>query len=317
MVSGLFPFVFLMHYPSTSAAKVSPTYSLCRNIVPVDTGSSNMGWVMRMRVDIVNCTGMVYVLHGTNCSILTEAKKPLGGIYRSWSGLTPRYFLDGSHITLTYPMNYCRDFVVLRSYTAYQEYLSLCGRLNDTDKYYGYCLNNRTLPYLCAQNSSLSPLLQNRTWCFRHKCNATFHINESDIYYLILDFSLNSVHPGIDGTEYVYDNTILQSWEDKVVYNITSSSMKIYVLLPVTKTLSFSAQDTCIVLQSDCTNDSAVSEVKYLFERRLDVLIFPSAFLVLCVFVALSIMACHVSSVHRRTQSDAETENLDRTLPDD
>lgn len=298
VVTGLFLFLFFTHYPSIEASRVTPTHVLGSNVLLVDTGDSNVGWSSTLRVGMSDCAGTVFVFPDTNCSILAQARIENPSPLRHWTGTVLRYFLEDSYLTINYSSGY-HDFAVLKSFAAHEEYLTLCRHLNDTINS-NTCRNDKTLPFLCAGNSSASPLLRENMWCFKQERAIGFHINESDFYSLILNF-----HDGLPytrGVNYIYDPSILRTFEDRLEYNITGLGG--YASFPMSKSFDFGPlQRTCIVLQSLCSDElSTGSDVEYQFERRLDVLVFPSSVTFLCLCAALCLVAGHVSCVRRRNR---------------
>ena len=298
--------MFVSYYPSLEASGVTPKHVVGSNILVVDTGDSNFGWpwAAALRVGIKDCPGTVHVLHHTNCSVMTEARIEDPNL-RNWPTSDLRLFLEGSYISINYTAGY-HNFAVVKSYAAHQAYLDLCNNLGDKKNGASACLHAEILPYLCADNSTASPLLTDNTWCFKDKYFVTFPINESDFYFLI--FSNGDYNPIIRGVDYIYESSILQTYVDRVEYNITPSMGVSYATLPITSGfLSFDTWNSCVVIQSRCTGSD--SEVDYLFGRRHDILLLPSLFVILCGIVVAILVVCHIGHVRRRRNQQIERES--------
>lgn len=307
---GIFLYLFFTHFPNLPVTTITPTHIIGSNILPLDfSNSPNVWWASSLQVNATACNGTLYALKEMNCSILMDTKKEKS--LERWAGLPARYFLEGSNFIVDYTFTERpHDFVVLRSYAAHQDYMALCNSLNDTSNYYGDCLNDKTIPTLCAGNTTVSSLLRESSWCFEKKLNVTFYVNESDFYYLLLQF--NYGHPYITGVNFVYNSSVLIDWNDKVEYNFTSdaSGPQSQALLSLTSQFSFAVPPhQCVVLQSSCPDDSTVMELKYLFVRRQDILVFPSVFLLLCLLLAVMIVICHVCSVWRQNHCTKMSSN--------
>jgi hypothetical protein len=307
MTSSLSLFLCLANYPSTDPAGVSPTHVFGNNVFVVDTGDSNVKWARAMGVGISNCSGTVFALHNTTCSILTDTRIENSITLKYWITHNLRFFVEGSYLSLTYAGGN-HVLAVVKSYAAHQAYLDLCENLTDMAKG-RVCNNVKTLPHLCAGNdTNINPVLLENTWCFENKLSVTFVINETDFYSVMVSYE--DEVPIVRGVNYIYNYSILYDYEERSEYNITSSQERGYAWLPITRSfLSFDSWDTCVLFQSDCATANTGSEMDYVFQRRQDTFnFFSSLYLIVCVCIAFSMLVCHVCCVRRRNhQNEGES----------
>lgn len=297
---SLFLFLFFFHYPNFDPSVVTPERIACNSSAVIEPNTNRLPWMSAMGIKDANFTGAVFVFRGTNCSILLDSRMTTRLEHNSWLG-HPKFFLEGSHVSVRY-FSGSHNFLFLKSLAAFQAYQDICKQFDDTGKF-GQCVNNnRTISYLCLDGRAASLHLKGDVFCYMNRNSAQFDVNESDLYSLV--FTANDWPlPKIEGVQYTYNISEIESMQEKEVHNISNiPGGNSFVSISIAPAFSsFEEVDICLLLHSSCNSeDSGIRDVRYTIQRRLDILICPSFVLVVCVVIFIVLVCVHFCNIRRQ-----------------